>query len=336
MGTIKLTQVRVSAILLAMGKTNRNQPKRAASSEARYTIGEFDVEFPDDATCLDWLVDHLYPEGIWCPTCERVTKHHRVKARTCYACQFCGHQEYPMKGTIFEGSSTSLRLWFHAMYLMASTRCGISAKQLEREIGVTYPTAWRMFKQIRSLLPQDDDLLGGTVELDEAFIGGRAKWKTPRKPYQGGQRDFPKTPIAGVAQRGANGRSGKVRATVVESTKAADLLPNMQRKVLPGSVVYTDEWRAYDNLGTMGYTHDRVAHAQRVYVSGSIHTNTIEGFWSLVKRGISGVYHGVSTKHLQSYLDEYAFRYNNRDTIGRGMFDAFLGRVRKASGSQPA
>ncbi len=292
MGTIKLTQVRVSAILLAMGKTNRNQPKRAASSEARYTIGEFDVEFPDDSVCMDYLVAMLYPDGIYCPKCGKVTKHHRVKARTCYACQFCGHQEYPMKGTIFEGSSTSLRLWFQ--------------------------------------------VLGGTVELDEAFIGGRAKWKTPRKPYQGGQRDFPKTPIAGVAQRGANGRSGKVRATVVESTKAADLLPNMQRKVLPGSVVYTDEWRAYDNLGTMGYTHDRVAHAQRVYVSGSIHTNTIEGFWSLVKRGISGVYHGVSTKHLQSYLDEYAFRYNNRDTIGRGMFDAFLGRVRKASGSQPA
>src|SRR6266545_6140038 len=147
-----------------MGKTNRNQAKRAASSEARYTIGEFDVEFPDDSVCMDYLVAMLYPDGIYCPKCGKVTKHHLVKARTCYACQFCGHQEYPMKRTIFEGSSTSLRLWFHGFFLMAQTRCGISAKQLERELGVTYKTAYRMFKQIRSMLDQNDDPLGGTVE----------------------------------------------------------------------------------------------------------------------------------------------------------------------------
>lgn len=164
-----------------MAKTKRSEPKNAKSSEARYTIWDFDSEFADDATCLDWLVSHLYPDGIYCPKCNRVTKHHRVKERTCYACQFCGHQEYPMKGTIFEGSSTSLRLWFHAMYLMASTRCGISAKQLEREIGVSYPTAWRMFKQIRSMLDQDDTMLGGTVEMDESYFGGKDKWKHERK-----------------------------------------------------------------------------------------------------------------------------------------------------------
>ncbi len=169
-----------------MGKTNRNQPRNAKSSDSRYTIWNFDQEFPDDSTCLEWLVAHLYPEGIYCPTCKRVTKHHRVRSRTCYACQFCGHQEYPMKGTIFEGSSTSLRLWFHAMYLMASTRCGISAKQLEREIGVSYPTAWRMFKQIRSMLDQDDVMLSGTVEMDEAFFGGKDKWKhESKKPHVG-------------------------------------------------------------------------------------------------------------------------------------------------------
>ena len=137
--------------------TRRNDPKRQPSSDSRYSFMEFEREFPDDATCLEWLVSHLYPDGIYCPKCERVTKHHRIAARPAYACQFCGRHEYPMVGTIFEGSSTSLRLWFHAMYLMASTRCGISAKQLEREIGVSYPTAWRMFKQIRSMLDQDDD-----------------------------------------------------------------------------------------------------------------------------------------------------------------------------------
>src|SRR6266540_5363197 len=132
-----------------VSKSNRNNPRRAKSSDSRYTFYDFDRDFPDDATCLTWLVGHLYPDGIYCPKCDAVTKHHRVKSRTCWECQFCGHQEYPMAGTIFQDSATSLRLWFHAFFLMAQTRCGISAKQLEREIGVTYKTAWRMFNKIR-------------------------------------------------------------------------------------------------------------------------------------------------------------------------------------------
>jgi transposase-like protein len=316
-----------------MGKTNRNTPKNARSSDARYTIWNFDEEFPDDSTCLEWLVAHLYPEGIWCPTCDKVTKHHRVRSRTCYACQFCGHQEYPMKGTIFEGSSTSLRLWFHAMYLMASTRCGISAKQLEREVGVSYPTAWRMFKQIRSMLDQDDDApLSGTVEIDETFIGGKSRKGDIRKDQ--GQtimhqdvRAFSerKAKVMGAVERGE-----RVSATVVPSRKASTLVPLAMSKVLPASTVYTDEFRSYRQLGKEGYEHKRVNHSQGIYVDGDVHTNTIEGFWSLVKRGLSGVYHTVSTQHLQSYLDEYAFRYNNRDVTGRrGMFDAFLSRIVK-------
>ena len=156
-----------------MGKTDRNNPKNAKSSDATATLFEFEARFPDDGACLDWMVARFYPNGaeglIPCPKCGKETKHYRVKNRTCYECQFCGHQEYPMRGTIFEGSSTSLRLWFYAIYIMASTRCGISAKALEREIGVSYPTAHRMFKQIRSLLTQDDDLFSGTVEVDEAY-----------------------------------------------------------------------------------------------------------------------------------------------------------------------
>lgn len=156
-----------------MAKTNRNAPVRAKPSEATTTLMDFNEQFPDDAACLDWLVKRLYPNGVFCPKCQKVTKHHRVTNRTCFACQFCGYQEYPMKGTIFAGSSTSLRLWFYGIYLMASTRGGISAKQLEREIGVSYPTAHRMFKQIRSLLDQDDDCpMSGTIEMDEAYVGG--------------------------------------------------------------------------------------------------------------------------------------------------------------------
>src|SRR5579872_4799258 len=145
-----------------MGKTNRNDPIRCGSSESTMSLMEFERRYPDDAACLDELVGMLYPDGIHCPKCVKITKHHRMKARTAYSCQFCGHMEYPLAGTIFEGSSTSLKLWFYAMYLMTSTRGGISAKRLEREVGVSYPTAWRMFNKIRSLMDQSDLLFDGT------------------------------------------------------------------------------------------------------------------------------------------------------------------------------
>jgi transposase len=288
---------------------------------------DFETEFPDDATCLDWLVGFLYPDGIYCPKCERITSHYRVKARPAYSCQFCGHYEYPMAGTIFEGSSTSLRLWFHAMYLMASTRCGISAKQLEREIGVSYPTAWRMFKQIRSMLsPDDDKPLSGTVEMDETYIGGTRKGQ-PGRPGRG---DPKKSAVFGMAERGTNGGPGRIVAKHVPDARAASLMPHVQQRVLPATMVYTDELHSYKRLPGMGYGHERVRHSEKIYVSGDVHVNTVEGFWALLKGGLSGVYHGVSTKHLQEYLDEFCFRYNSREITGRrGMFDAFLSRIEK-------
>ena len=130
---------------------------------------------PHTDACLEWLVQNRWPEGISCPKCERVTKHHKITGRPVYACDNCGHHVSPMAGTIMEHSSTSMRLWFYAMYLMASTRCGIAAKQLERELGVTYKTAWRIFKQIRSMLAEDITLEGSSVEVDATFVGGKAK-----------------------------------------------------------------------------------------------------------------------------------------------------------------
>jgi transposase len=313
---------------MAQTKTKRNEPKRAPSSESRYSLMEFDREFPDDTACMEFLVAKLYPDGMFCPKCERVTKHHRVKSRTCYACQFCGHQEYPLAGTIFERSATSLRLWFRAMYLMASTRCGISAKQLEREIGVTYPTAWRMFREIRSILDQDGDgPLSGTVEIDETFIGGKPRLGDVKGRYEGRMWAEKKAKVLGAVERG-----GKVAAQVIPSRSASTVMPIVRSKVLPSSTVYTDEWKTYRALGREGYIHHRVNHSEKVYVSGDVHTQTIEGFWALLKGGLTGVYHSVSTDHLQSYVDEYVFRYNNRAITGRrGMFDAFLSRIEKAS-----
>lgn len=308
-----------------MSKSDRNAPKRSRTSESRYTFYEFDRDFPDDAACLDWLVGFLYPDGIYCPKCGRVTRHHRVKSRPSYSCQFCGRHEHPMKGTIFEGSATSLRLWFHAVFLMSQTRCGISAKQLERELGVTYKTAWRMFHKIRSMLQQDDGPLSGTVEVDETFYGRKPRFGEVRNRKEARMWAERKAKVLGAVERG-----GRIHATVIPDRSAETLMPILRTKVLPASTVYTDEWKSYRGLGREGYTHERVNHSQGVYVSGDVHVNTVEGFWGLLKGGLRGVYHGVSTQHLQSYLDEYAFRYNNRDAGGRGMFSAFLGRIVKA------
>ncbi|HEV8682568.1 MAG TPA: IS1595 family transposase [Actinomycetota bacterium] len=309
-----------------MSRVDRNNPIRSSASESRYTLFEFDREFPDDAACLEWLVRYRYPDGIYCPKCEKVTKHHREKKRPSYSCQFCGHRVHPMVGTIFEDSATSLRLWFYAIYLMASTRCGISAKQLERELGVTYKTAWRMFKQIRSLLTQDDEPMQGEVEVDETWVGGKPRAGEVRTKQEAGKWKDRKTPVFGMVER-----QGKVAAYVVPNSRQASVFPIVQQRVLPRSLVYSDDFPMYRGLRHRGYRHQSVNHSQKVYVMGDVHTNTIEGFFALLKSGIRGAYHAVSPKYLQTYLDEFAFRYNHRDAGERGMFSAFLGRLPTAS-----
>src|SRR6266536_3962640 len=141
----------------------------------RYTFKDFEQQFPNDDACLDWLKDYLYPDGIFCKTCDKVTKHHRVASRRSYSCQFCGHHVHPTAGTIFHKSTTPLELWFYAIFIMSQTRCGISAKQLQRELGVTYKTAWRMFNQIRKLMGEETGHLSGAVEADETYVGGKRR-----------------------------------------------------------------------------------------------------------------------------------------------------------------
>jgi transposase len=287
-----------------------------------FTFKNLQAQFPNDAACLDWLRDFLYPDGIFCKTCEQVTKHHRVASRPSYSCDYCGHHVHPTADTIFHKSSTPLTVWFHAIYLMASTRCGISAKQIQRETGVTYKTAWRMFKQIRSMLA-DEGPIGGEgkgVEIDEMYYGGKRKGSAGR-PMRG---DKVKTPVLGMVER-----SGKVVALAVPDTTAKTICGSIREFVLPATTVFTDEYPGYNTVAEgRRYTHKRIKHSEKVYVVGNVHTNTVEGFWSLIKRGIGGVYHSVSQKYLQSYLDEYSFRYNRRfDT--QPMFTSFLHQIEK-------
>src|SRR5271166_4383536 len=284
--------------------------RQTIPAHLRYTIEDFNRQFPDNEACFEHLREQRFPDGVaYCEKCKEQRQHHRIKGRPVYACDECLTQISPMAGTIFEHSSTSLRLWYYAMYLMASTRCGISAKQIQRETGVTYKTAWRMFRQIRSLLSEPDmQLEGSLVEMDETYFGGVRKYGTGR-PMRGDQK---KTPIVGMVER-----KGRVVAIAAPDVKDSTLLGYVRDYVMPKSVIFTDELKGYDGIKHIkdgGYRHRRIRHSARVYVKGDVHTNTIEGFWSLVKRGIGGVYHSVSQKHLQSYLDEYSWRYNRRDS----------------------
>jgi transposase len=306
--------------------------RQTIPKELRYTITDFNREFPDDNACLEHLKEQRFPGGVaFCEECQQKQKHHRIHGRPVYACDVCLTQISPMAGTIFEHSSTSLRLWYYAMYLMASTRCGISAKQIQRETGVTYKTAWRMFRQIRSLLSEPDmQLEGSAVEMDEVYIGGRPRGVKRHTPKW--LRSDHKSVVAGVVERKTGKR--RVIARVVEDASKKTLHDFAREFILPESTVFTDEHPSYTGLDKV-YTHRRIQHAQGIYVKGDIHTQTIEGFWSLVQNGIRGVYHSVSKKYLQTYLDEYSFRYNRRDQ-GNLIFKAFLKRVSELADSPHA
>jgi len=320
-----------------MAAVNRNEPKRAKSSESTYSFMEFSRDFPDDSACLDYLWRKQYaPDGhhAHCPKCDRERKFHRVKDRPAYDCDTCGHHLHPTAGTIFHKSSTSLHLWFFAMYIMASTRCGVSAKQLERELGVTYKTAWRMFNLIRNQVMADDleGPLRGEVEADETWHGGKLRNKDRRAAEAAGKKNrgqytklVPRETVFAMVERG-----GRVVAMHMPSRYGYTLRTALRQHVEPGSTVYTDDFKGYTGIERV-YNRQTIDHSARVYVSGNVHTQTIEGFFSLFKNGVRGVYHSVSVKWLQGYLNEYTWRYNRRDN-GRAMFldliEASASRVR--------
>ncbi len=274
-----------------------------------------------------------------CPKCERQRRFHRVKARQSWSCDSCGHHVHPTAGTIFEKSTTPLRLWFHAVFLLSQTRCGISAKQLQREIGVTYKTAWRMFNRIRRLLIENDGSpLTGHVEIDETAFGGkiragdRSRAETSTKRRQEAMAKIQNRPtIFAMVERG-----GRVRAMVVPDRSITTLRKTIRENISPDATIYTDEWALYAGLGSEFAAHHQIKHKESIYARGSVHTQTVEGFFGNVKRGLSGVQHNVSRKWLELYVSEFAYKYNHRDD-DVPMFKLFLRNVRKvASSSSPS
>jgi transposase len=283
----------------------------------KYSTKDFDRDFPTDDACLEWLQKNRYPNGIKCEKCGMVTPHYRIQGRPCYSCQSCGSHFYPMAGTIFEDTKFDhLRLWFKAVAYMSVTRCGISSRQLSRDLGVTIKTGYRMWKQIRSVLSEGNDIkFVGKVEVDETYIGGKKQGKRGRGSEN-------KTVVLGMVER-----QGRARAIVIPNVKAKTLVPAIEANVDKTATVYTDDLMSYDNLSKLGFNHQAVAHSKKIYVMGKdIHTNSVEGFWSQLKRSIDGTYHHVTPQHLQEYADEYSFRYSHRNDE-QSMFKTMLNQV---------
>jgi transposase-like protein len=317
-----------------MPPVDRNNPKRARSSESDYSVMEFMREFPNDEACLEWLWRHrLAPDGehAYCPRCETARTFRRYKGsrqRQVWTCTSCTYQLSPTAGTIFHKSSTSLHLWFYAMWLMTSTRCGVSAKQLERELGVTYKTAWRMFNLIRNRLMKQDyqGPLSGEVEVDETWVGGKLRESERRAARAAGLAKNrgpytkPRETVIGMVER-----KGRIVALHIPSRYPYTLNYYVREHVEPASSLYTDEYLGYNAL-EQRYKRHVINHSLRIYADGDTHTQTIEGFFSLVKNGIRGVYHCVSAKWLQGYVNEYVWRYNHR-ADGATMFKTLLHRA---------
>lgn len=272
----------------------------------KYTFKQFQTEYPDDAACLEAIMKVQFGSTkIVCPACKVEAQFHAMTKRRAYACQECGHHIYPCAGTIFHKSRTKLTHWFFAMYLMTSTRHGVAAKELERQIGVTYKTAWRMAHELRKLMASADGSspVSGHVEIDETLIGGRNTGRGKKNVMEN------KTSVFGMLER-----DGRIMAGPIPNRRQFVLERTIARNVQPGTTISTDEWAGYSNLGPMGFEHGTVNHSADQWVDGIHHTNSIEGHWSQLKRSIRGTHIHVSRKHLWKYVSEFSYRRNWRSS----------------------
>jgi transposase-like protein len=244
------------------------------------------------------------------PTCPYCACKKCYTTATRYKCSKCRRLFTVTVGTIFHNSKISLDKWYLAIYYVTNNKKGISSYQLGRDLGIAQSTAWFMLHRIRYTLVENgvQDKLENITEIDETYVGGKNRNRHFNKKVKHSQgRSFKdKTPVFGMLERG-----GKVRAFKVTDTKRKTLMPIIKKNIKKGSRVMTDEYRVYSDLH-LNYVHKKVNHNRGQYVVGNAHTNTIEGFWSLLKRGILGIYHNVSRKHLDMYVSEFTFRYNNR------------------------
>ncbi len=268
----------------------------------RYTLKDMQKQFPDDDACLQLIFDSRYGEIKACPKCGVVNvKFYRVKKRMAYECKECRHQIYPLAGTIFEKTTTPLTDWFHVMYLFSVSKNGVSAKEIERQVGVSYKTAHRMAKLVRLSMNESGKLgfLGKPVEADEAYIGGK------RKQTEIADK---KTPLLAALEVG-----GHIRTAVVSKAVSATALPFLLENLYEGATLHTDESKIYHHKEVEAhFNHLSVRHIAKEWSRNGVTTNHVESFFGQFKNSIRGTYHSVSPRYLNYYASEFTFRYNHR------------------------
>ena len=289
---------------------------------AGITLVELAEMFPDEEAAREWFEARIWPDGRRCPRCGSDQTHYASHAKCPYRCTDCRSYFSVKTGTLMEASKLPLRKWAFAIYLELTSLKGVSSLKLARDIGVQQKTAWHLLHRIRAAFRSDDEPpFEGPVEFDETFVGGRERNKHAHKKLHAGRGTVGKTPVAGAKDRA----TGKVTARVVEDTSRATLQPFVIEHTQAGATVFTDDHSAYHGLP--GVSHETVCHGVSEYVRGMAHTNGVESFWSMLKRGIAGVYHSVSRKHLDSYVGAFAGRHNMRSldttdqmgSVARGM-----------------
>lgn len=279
------------------------------------SVAQFEKMFPDEDACKAYLKDRRWPEGVRCPRCGNPAVYDLKSRKWHWQCEQCapdGYRFSVIAGTIFENTNKPLREWYRVIHLMLTSKKGMSALQIQRYMGFgSYKTAWQMCHKVRTALIEEPEKLGGIVEVDETFIGGKAKNRHPNdRDGNPGPTASGKTPIVGAVRR-----KGNVIARVIDNVKRTTL-ENFVREAVSNkvSLLVTDQWIGYHHLCDE-YPHATIDHAKKQYVVGAVHTNTIEGFWSLIKRGMVGTFHKVSKKYLPLYVAEFQFRYNNRGNV---------------------
>ncbi len=265
--------------------------------------------FKNEETCIQYLAHQRWGETPCCPHCGNAKAWKTNRGYTC-AAKECSKKFSVTSGTIFENTKLSLRLWFATIYLCTAHKKGISSLQLSRDLNVTQKTAWFLLHRVREMLAYNNpEYLNGTIEVDETYVGGKSKNKhvSKRIPNSQGRSGNGKTAVIGLLER-----NGNVKTFVIDNTESSTLQPIMLANVNPNATVVTDAYRSYNGLSAV-YNHITVKHTENNYITvGEDHTNNIEGFWSLLKRGIVGIYHYVSPKHLGRYCNEFGYRYNTR------------------------
>lgn len=275
---------------------------------SKSTISTFQLfeMFPDQESARKYLEGRLWPEGPRCPVCglgERIT----ARKGGYYRCNQCKEDFTVRTGTIFERSHVPLHKWLYAMYLLVTARKGISSLQLSKEIGVTQKTAWFILHRLREACGKDLTKLQGIVEIDETYVGGREANKHEGKKLKAGRGPVGKTPVLGMRERG---KGGKTLAMTLPATDAQTIQDAIVQRVEIGSTLHTDEAGVYADMGGLFFDHASINHSAGEYVRDGVTTNSVESVFAVLKRGLIGVYHHASKKHLARYVDEFAFRLN--------------------------